>query len=158
MLRLLSNKLKFTVIINNLAQGRAQLVVLDDNTLGYRLDGADAVPFFKGIYIEKLSNKDSSYSGWCHFTFENKYSSLTIDRIECFRSTVAGYYGTSYLKIIDETTGNVIYDGAFNGSASANPNIYRNIAVNLSAYKKKKITITYHLDEYGCYAYGIALK
>ena len=34
-------------IYNNLAQGRVEFVVLDDNTLGYRLDGADAVPFFR---------------------------------------------------------------------------------------------------------------
>ena len=38
---------EFGEVNNNLAQGRAQLVVLDDNTLGYRLDGADAVPFFR---------------------------------------------------------------------------------------------------------------
>lgn len=80
-------------IYNNLAQGRVQLVVNDDGTLGYRLDGADAViPFRKATPITMLKyfQKQSDTSAATYtYTLTDDVSTLLIQYVAAVGSSAS---------------------------------------------------------------------
>lgn len=80
-------------IYNNLAQGRVQLVVNDDGTLGYRLDGADAViPFRKATPITMLKyfKKQSDTSAATYtYTLTDDVSTLLIQYVAAVGSSAS---------------------------------------------------------------------
>lgn len=63
----------FNKLNSSLADGRVQLVVNDDNSLGYKLDGADTVfPFFKPLKLrlEKtvtMSGRGAQYANFYNY-------------------------------------------------------------------------------------------
>lgn len=67
---------------NKLAHGRVELVVNEDGTLGYKLDGADTViPFSNGTYRLTLGGTLSlhnSSAGYAYNTGINVYADVTI--------------------------------------------------------------------------------
>ncbi len=69
-------------LINKLAHGRVELVVNEDGTLGYKLDGADTViPFSNGTYRLTLGGTLSlhnSSAGYAYNTGINVYADVTI--------------------------------------------------------------------------------
>ena len=80
-------------LYNNLAQGRVQLVVNDDGTLGYRLDGADAViPFRKATPITMLKyfQKQSDTSAATYtYTLTDDVSTLLIQYVAAVGSSAS---------------------------------------------------------------------
>ena len=69
-------------INNKLAHGRVELVVNEDGTLGYKLDGADTVtPFSSGTYRVTLGGTLSLHNsavGYAYNTGINVYADVTI--------------------------------------------------------------------------------
>ena len=117
---------------NNLAQGRVEFVVLDDNTLGYRLDGADAVPFFR----VKTATKSGSIIVATASRNNITYSFPELDKvlgISALSATTDGNNGLLYSGIYPgggiAIYGNTITVPVYNNTTSRNANVAVSVTV-----------------------------
>ena len=76
--------LTFSALNNKLASGRVELVVMENNELGYRLDGADAEPFFRYKPLIKegkiLDNPIIISASLNNLAYSNTYCGLVLQK------------------------------------------------------------------------------
>ena len=79
---------------NKLASGRVEIVVNEDNTLGYRLDGADPVHFFNYNYLIRdgkiADNPILISASLSNLAYSNTYGGLVLQK-----TTGSDYYGNA---------------------------------------------------------------
>lgn len=119
-------------LYNNLAQGRVEFVVLDDNTLGYRLDGADAVPFFRVKTATKSGSIIVATASRNNITFSFPELDKVLG-ISALSATTDGNNGLLYSGIYPgggiAIYGNTITVPVYNNTTSRNANVAVSVTV-----------------------------